>query len=98
MASQDLDAIVVGIGQSDPLLAAKEPSETHGFMEFPVDAGTERVLGASLHGIEGDEVVHSLLDVMDADASYRVIAESVAIHPTVSELLPSTPPSLESLA
>ncbi len=39
--------------------------------------------------IEGDEIVHSLLDVMAADASYRVVQRAVHIHPTVSELIPT---------
>jgi hypothetical protein len=33
--------------------------------------------------------VHSLLDVMAAGASYKVIQRSVHIHPTVSELIPT---------
>ena len=58
-------------------------------MKVLVDAETERILGASLLGIEGDEIVHSLLDVMAADASYKVIQRAVHIHPTVSELIPT---------
>ena len=76
---------------------AKERSETHGFMEVLVDADSEQILGATVHGIEGDEIVHSLLNVMYAGASYRVVAESVPIHPTVSELLPTVLQSLEPL-
>ena len=53
------------------------------------DAESERILGASLLGIEGDEIVHSLLDIMAADASYRVIERAMHIHPTVSELIPT---------
>ena len=33
--------------------------------------------------------MHSLLDVMAADASYQVIRRCVHIHPTVSELIPT---------
>jgi pyruvate/2-oxoglutarate dehydrogenase complex dihydrolipoamide dehydrogenase (E3) component len=68
---------------------AKERGETQGFMKVLVDAESERILGASLLCIEGDEIVHSLLDVMAADASYRVIERAVHIHPTVSELIPT---------
>jgi pyruvate/2-oxoglutarate dehydrogenase complex dihydrolipoamide dehydrogenase (E3) component len=68
---------------------AYERSETHGFMKVLVDAETERILGASIHGIEGDEVVHTLLAAMYCKASYRVLAEAVHIHPTVAELLPT---------
>ena len=68
---------------------ARERGETQGFMKVLVDAESERILGASLLCIEGDEVVHSLLDIMAADASYKVIERAVHIHPTVSELIPT---------
>ncbi len=47
------------------------------------------ILGAALLGIEGDEIVHSLIDVMAAGATYRTIQRTVHIHPTVSELIPT---------
>lgn len=68
---------------------AKERGETTGFMKVLVDAQTQRILGAALLCIEGDEIVHSLLDVMAADAPYTVIERAVHIHPTVSELIPT---------
>lgn len=89
--------VLVGHRRMAQVGRAKERGETHGFMEVLVCADSERILGAAVHGIEGDEIVHSLLNVMYADASYRVIAESVAIHPTVSELLPTTLQSLRPL-
>jgi pyruvate/2-oxoglutarate dehydrogenase complex dihydrolipoamide dehydrogenase (E3) component len=68
---------------------AKERGETQGFMKVLVDAQTERILGAALLCIDGDEIVHSLLDVMAAGVSYKVIQRAVHIHPTVSELIPT---------
>ena len=68
---------------------ARERSETQGFMKVLIDAETHRILGASILGIGGDEVVHLLLDVMYADAPYTVIQRAVHIHPTVSELIPT---------
>jgi len=68
---------------------ARERDETQGFMKVFVDARTERILGAALLCIEGDEIVHSLLDMMAADVSYKVVARAVHIHPTVSELIPT---------
>jgi len=69
---------------------ARERSETDGFIKILVDADSEEILGAAILGIGGDEVVHSLLDVMYAKASYTVISRAVHIHPTVSELIPTT--------
>jgi len=68
---------------------ARERGETQGFMKVIVDAASERILGASLLCIEGDEIVHSLLDAMAADVSYKTIERAVHIHPTVSELIPT---------
>ena len=68
---------------------ARERGETQGFMKVLVDAETERILGAAILGIGGDEVIHCLLDVMYADAPYSVIRRAVHIHPTVTELIPT---------
>jgi len=68
---------------------AVEKSETQGFMKILVDAETKEILGASLLGIECDEVIHSILDVMYAKAPYTVIQRAMHIHPTVSELIPT---------
>jgi pyruvate/2-oxoglutarate dehydrogenase complex dihydrolipoamide dehydrogenase (E3) component len=77
---------------------ARERGETQGFMQVLVDAQTERILGATLLCIEADEIVHSLLDVMAAGASYKVIQRCVHIHPTVSELIPTLLGDLRPLA
>jgi pyruvate/2-oxoglutarate dehydrogenase complex dihydrolipoamide dehydrogenase (E3) component len=68
---------------------AIEKGETAGFMKIVVDAETKVILGASLLGIECDEIIHSLLDVMYAGAPYTVIQRAMHIHPTVSELIPT---------
>ena len=68
---------------------ARERSETQGFMKILVDAETQKILGAAVLGIGGDEVIHSLLDVMYAGAPYTVIQRAMHIHPTVTELIPT---------
>jgi pyruvate/2-oxoglutarate dehydrogenase complex dihydrolipoamide dehydrogenase (E3) component len=68
---------------------AREKGETDGFMKILVDAETKKILGASLLGTECDEVIHSILDVMYANAPYTVIQRAMHIHPTVSELIPT---------
>ena len=77
---------------------AKERGETLGFMRVLVDAETERIIGVSLLGIEGDEIVHSLLDAMYAGAPYTVIQRAMHIHPTVTELIPTLLGGLKPLA
>jgi len=68
---------------------AREKGETQGFMKALVDAETKRFLGAAILGVGGDEVIHSILDVMYADAPYTTIQRAVHIHPTVAELVPT---------
>ena len=76
---------------------AVEKSETQGFMKVLVDAETSRILGAAILGVGGDEVIHSILDVMYAEAPYTVIQRAVHIHPTVAELIPTMLADLKPL-
>jgi pyruvate/2-oxoglutarate dehydrogenase complex dihydrolipoamide dehydrogenase (E3) component len=68
---------------------AIEKSETQGFMKVMVDAESKQILGAAILGVGGDEVIHSLLDIMYAKAPYTVVSRAMHIHPTVSELIPT---------
>jgi len=77
---------------------ARERGEMSGFMRVIVDAETKRILGASILGIDGDEIIHSLLDVMYSGAPYTVIQRAMHIHPTVTELIPTLLGKLEPLA
>ncbi|MBT2300190.1 FAD-containing oxidoreductase [Variovorax paradoxus] len=76
---------------------AKERSETLGFMSILVDASDQKILGAAILGIEGDEVIHSILDLMAAGAPYTVLQRAMHIHPTVSEFIPTLLGKLEPL-
>ena len=77
---------------------AVEKGETLGLMKIMVDAQTREILGAAILGTGGDEVIHSILDVMYAKAPYTVIQRAVHIHPTVSELIPTMLGELQPLA
>jgi pyruvate/2-oxoglutarate dehydrogenase complex dihydrolipoamide dehydrogenase (E3) component len=68
---------------------AREAGEMQGFMKVLVDAGSKALLGAAILGLNGDEIVHSLLDVMYAKRPYTTIERAMHIHPTVSELVPT---------
>jgi pyruvate/2-oxoglutarate dehydrogenase complex dihydrolipoamide dehydrogenase (E3) component len=58
-------------------------------MKVLVNAETKCIHGAKILGISGDEVIHSLPDIMYADVPYTVIQCAVHVHPTVSELIPT---------
>jgi pyruvate/2-oxoglutarate dehydrogenase complex dihydrolipoamide dehydrogenase (E3) component len=68
---------------------AYEKGETKGFMKILVDQETKQILGASLLGVSGDEVIHCILDVMYAKAPSTVLRRAMHIHPTVSEFIPT---------
>jgi len=76
---------------------ARERGETDGHLEALVDADSLRLLGATLVGIEADEAIHCLLDVMAAGLPYTAIARTMHIHPTVCELIPTMLQSLVPL-
>lgn len=76
---------------------ARERSETDGFMKVLVNAGSKRILGAAIFGIEGDEVIHIFIQAMNAGLPYTAIERAMAIHPTVAELLPTLLQRLEPM-
>jgi pyruvate/2-oxoglutarate dehydrogenase complex dihydrolipoamide dehydrogenase (E3) component len=76
---------------------ARERGETQGFMKVFVDAESKRFMGAALLGIEGDEVIHSIANLMYAQAPYTIMQRAVHVHPTVSELLPTLLGTLKPL-
>jgi pyruvate/2-oxoglutarate dehydrogenase complex dihydrolipoamide dehydrogenase (E3) component len=88
---------LVGVMPMTRVGRARERGETEGFMKVLVDARSERIVGASLLCVEGDEIVHSLLDAMYAGVSYRIVERAVHIHPTVSELIPTLLGELKAL-
>lgn len=80
---------LVGKRMMTRVARAVEKGETGGFMKIIVDAESEEILGAAILGVEGDEAIHSILDIMYAKAPYTVIKRAMHIHPTVSELIPT---------
>ncbi|MDA0226199.1 MAG: FAD-containing oxidoreductase [Proteobacteria bacterium] len=77
---------------------AREAGETQGFMKVLVDADSKELLGAAILGLNGDEIVHSLLDAMYARTPYTTLQRAVHIHPTVTELIPTLLGGLKPLA
>jgi len=88
---------LIGKRSMDRVGRAVERGETRGFMKIVIAEDTGEILGASFLGLNADEVVHSLLDVMYAHAPYTVFRRAMHIHPTVSELIPTMLGELKSL-
>jgi pyruvate/2-oxoglutarate dehydrogenase complex dihydrolipoamide dehydrogenase (E3) component len=81
----------VRVGQRPMTRVARaiEKGETQGFMKVVVDAATDAILGGAILGVGGDEAIHGVLDMMNAQASATTLRHAVPIHPTVSELVPT---------
>jgi pyruvate/2-oxoglutarate dehydrogenase complex dihydrolipoamide dehydrogenase (E3) component len=76
---------------------ARERGETDGFMKVLVDAQTKQIIGAAILGIEGDEALHTFIDIMTAGAPYPTLQYAMHIHPTISELVPTLLDGLKPL-
>ncbi|MGG6241513.1 FAD-containing oxidoreductase [Nodosilinea sp. AN01ver1] len=81
--------LVIGTRPMTQVSRAVEKGETQGLMKIVADAETQRILGAAILGTGGDEAIHGILDLMNADQPYTTLQWAVPIHPTVSELLPT---------
>ena len=81
--------ILYGYRPMSKVARAKEKGETKGFILIIVDKNTEKILGASILGVGGDEIIGSVLNIMYTGASYKVFRDSVQPHPTVTELIPT---------
>jgi pyruvate/2-oxoglutarate dehydrogenase complex dihydrolipoamide dehydrogenase (E3) component len=88
----------VGKYPMDRVGRAVEKGETHGFLKIHVEDSSGRILGASLLGTGADESVHSLIDAVYSKLPYSEFQRRVRIHPTVSELLPTTLESLKPVS
>jgi pyruvate/2-oxoglutarate dehydrogenase complex dihydrolipoamide dehydrogenase (E3) component len=66
---------------------AIEMSETRGFMKAIVDAKTGQILGCTVLGIEGGELMSMLQIAMMGKLPYAAIKEAVFAHPTLAESL-----------
>jgi len=66
---------------------ALEVDETRGLMKVIVDGETEQILGATVLGIEGGEVMAVLQMAMIGNVKYSVLRDGVFAHPTLAESL-----------
>ncbi len=65
----------------------QELSETRGFMKAIVDADTQQILGATILGIEGGEIMSVLQVAMMGNLPYTAIRDGIFAHPTLAETL-----------
>lgn len=89
--------VLVGHRPFSRISRSKEKGETNGYMSVVVDADTKKILGATVLGVGGDEIISSFVNMMYANASYEVVRDSIQPHPTVSELIPTMLETLTKL-
>ncbi|HSV44294.1 MAG TPA: hypothetical protein VLJ58_00770, partial [Ramlibacter sp.] len=77
---------------------AKEESETAGLIQLLVDAQSGRFAGATVLGMNGDEVIQVISNFMATGAHYQVLKDALPVHPTVTEFLPTILGKLKPLA
>jgi pyruvate/2-oxoglutarate dehydrogenase complex dihydrolipoamide dehydrogenase (E3) component len=77
---------------------AREKDETGGLVKVLVDAKTGQLVGATLFGTGGDEVINIFASWMYTRLPYTEFQKAVLVHPTVSELLPYVFENLEPLS
>ncbi len=66
---------------------ALEVDETRGFMKAIVDASTGQILGASILGIEGGEIMSILEVAMMGKLPFTTLRDATLAHPTLVESL-----------
>jgi pyruvate/2-oxoglutarate dehydrogenase complex dihydrolipoamide dehydrogenase (E3) component len=81
--------IRIGSRPMTRVMRAVEKGETQGFMKVIVDADSNEILGAAILGVGGDEAVHGILDTMSSKAPFTTLKNTMHIHPTVAELIPT---------
>jgi len=68
---------------------AKEESETVGLIKLLIDEDSGLFLGATMLGIQADEIIQSIGLVMASQGTWRTVREALPVHPTVTEFLPT---------
>ena len=80
----------IGVRPMTRVGRAVEKGETRGFIKVVVDTDSDAILGAAILGVGGDEAIHGVIEAMAAGVTATAYTRVVAIHPTVSELVPTT--------
>ena len=86
----DIKVNKISIGSPiDRALIGKEESETVGVIKLLIDEDSGLFLGATMLGIQADEIIQSIGLVMASQGTWRTVREALPVHPTVTEFLPT---------
>ena len=63
-------------------------SETDGLLRILVDTDSEEIVGATVLGLHGDDLVQTISFAMQSGVRYPQLRDALPIHPTMSEYIP----------
>ena len=67
------------------VLRAVTLSETRGFVKMLIDAHSDRILGLTVIGVEGSEMMAAVQTAMLGGLPYTVLRDAIFTHPTAAE-------------
>ncbi len=74
--------------QMSAISRAKEKGETKGFIKILINKEDDTILGSTVFGVGGDEIIGMFALAMEANLPYKHFQNTVIPHPTVAELIP----------
>ena len=63
----------------------RTPSETEGFMKALIDTESDRILGFTVFGVNGGEIMGAVQIAMNAGMPYTALRDTILTHPTLLE-------------
>jgi len=88
--------VLVGTMPMSYVARALEMDESRGMMKVVVDAGTGRILGCAVLGIEGGEIMAMIQIAIMGGLSYTALRDGMFAHPTLAESLNTLFASVDS--
>ncbi|MFA6916125.1 MAG: mercuric reductase [Parachlamydiales bacterium] len=79
------------------VLRTRTLSETHGFMKALIDTETDRILGLTVLGEGGGEIIATVQVAMIAGLPFTALRDAIFTHPTLQEGLVTLFSSIQSL-
>jgi pyruvate/2-oxoglutarate dehydrogenase complex dihydrolipoamide dehydrogenase (E3) component len=67
------------------VLRAVALGETRGFLKMIIDAGSDRILGFTVLGVEGSEMMAAVQTAILGGLPYTALRDAIFAHPTAAE-------------
>ncbi len=80
--------VLMATRKMDSISRAKEKDEKNGIIKLLVEEKSKLILGATVFGVGGDEIIGMIALAMQSGLPYTKLQDTVIPHPTVSELVP----------